>query len=60
MKEPQTNLADLIKIEREKKLEEYRKSPDKDVNYYYEAKKERIRLGVEEELVINEEEEEED
>ncbi|AKO91951.1 hypothetical protein BEH_07465 [Priestia filamentosa] len=62
MKKPQTSLADLIKVEREKKLEEYRNSSDKDVNHYYKPNTTLAeRLGVkEDELVINEDEEEDD
>jgi|APAga8741244001_1050109.scaffolds.fasta_scaffold09740_6 hypothetical protein len=49
-------LSELIKENRIKESEALRNSPDKDKNYYYEDKQRRIKAGIEEEIIFNEEE----
>lgn len=50
-------LSELIKEHQIKENEALRNSPDKDINYYYEDKKKRIKAGLEEEIIFNEEDE---
>ncbi|PGO60652.1 hypothetical protein [Priestia megaterium] len=53
-------LSELIAEQSKKAKESFRNSPDKDSNEYYEAKKKRIEQGIEELLIINEDEEDEE
>ena len=50
------SLSELFADQQKKDKESLNNSPDKNVNYYYEDKKRRIAEGIEEEIIINEDE----
>lgn len=51
-------LSDIIDKQRQQEKDAFENTPEKDVNYYHIAKKERVAKGIDDELVFEGEDEE--